>query len=475
MSALILFIALMVFCSAFLFGAARFFDALDVRAQQWPALWATALGLSVIIPVAGLLARAFPQEAWRPYTATLADYVPLDPLILPLSDVTFQSASNDVAWLPIGLIALVTIYGVGVCFSVTRLIRGRARVRLIITLAKSLGSQDGAEVLLSRRISSPFAWSGLSGLMGRSHRRFVVLPEIYVQQMSATQIQDIIQHEVAHLDRRDDGWGLVLRALLCLCWMSPFAHALFARWSQATEIRCDMAVTATQSPERRSAYAKTLMQALHLVAGRVRQYPTPAFSTPRSRTEKMRLTHILTGSRPAFKRGRDRACLVLAALGLTVTGTLGIAATASADTPAAHATHSHSPAIVTGRLTAPYGKAYDPLKTGKPRVHKGVDIAAAIGTPIYAPADGIIRAATELYQNKPGYGTVVVIETEGGVMTLLSHLDGYSVEEGQRVTKGEQIATVGNTGRSTSPHVHIETYQDGERIDPMTVWDLEAE
>ncbi|MEL6687936.1 MAG: M23/M56 family metallopeptidase [Pseudomonadota bacterium] len=472
MSALVLFIGLMILFSALLFGAARLFEVLDHRAQQWPALWATGLGLSVLIPLMGLIARAFPQEAWRPYTETLTDYVPLEPLMLPLPDMAFQTASKDIAWLSIGLIVLATIYAIGVCFMVIRLMKGRARVRLIITLARSLGTQNGTKILISRRISSPFAWSGLSGLTGRSHRRFIVLPDTYLQQMSASQIQDIIQHEISHLDRRDDAWGLVLRAVLCLCWISPFAHMLFLRWSQATEIRCDMVVTALLPTERRNAYAKTLMQALHLVAGRVRQHPIPAFSTPRLRTEKMRLTHILTGSCPAFKRGRDRAALVLAAIGLAVTGTLGIAATASADTPAAKAVNAVATDIVTGRLTASFGKAFDPFKDGQMRVHKGVDIAAAIGTPIYAPADGVICAATDLYQNKPAYGTVVVIETADGVMTLFSHLDGYSVAEGQRVSKGEQIATVGNTGRSTGPHVHIETYQNGEPIDPMTVWDL---
>ena len=164
--------------------------------------------------------------------------------------------------------------------------------------------------------------------------------------------------------------------------------------------------------------------------------------------------------------------LIAVAIGLSVTGTLGIAATATADTPSTKSVKAIASDIVTGRLTAKFGQSFDPFKDGKMRDHWGVDIAASIGTPIHAPAAGTIRVATDLYQNKPAYGTVVVIETENGVTTLFSHLDGYTVEEGQRVVKGELIATVGNTGRSTGPHVHIETYKDGERVDPMTVWNL---
>ena len=468
MSTLALFILLMVLCSGGLFMAARLFQALDKRADQWPALWAMALGLSVLIPIMGLCLRASPMEALRPYTDSFAELVPLEPFTRPLEGAVFQSSTEGFVWSEMGLFTLGAIYLAGVIFCALRLIRGRRLVRSIVMLARTLGSQGGVEILLSRQATSPFAWSRL----GRASRPFIVIPDCYARDMSPAQIEQIVRHEAAHLTRRDDEVGLGLRVLLCVCWISPFAHALFARWSEATELRCDMVVTATQSPEMRRAYAKTLMQALHIVAGRVRQYPAPAFSTPRVRTEKMRINHIMTGTRPAFKRRIDRVGLIAVAIGLSVTGTLGIAATATADTPSTKSVKAIASDIVTGRLTAKFGQSFDPFKDGKMRDHWGVDIAASIGTPIHAPAAGTIRVATDLYQNKPAYGTVVVIETENGVTTLFSHLDGYTVEEGQRVVKGELIATVGNTGRSTGPHVHIETYKDGERVDPMTVWNL---
>ena len=477
MSSVGLFIVALIVSSGGLFAVARLFEALDRRAQQWPALWATALGLSVLIPLAGVSLRALPTSLRQSYTETLSHYVPLEPLSLPLVEQAMFSTEASGPGLALFLPLLILIYGVCVAMGLIKLTRGRRRVRRIITLAKSMGhttfpdQTDPVEILVSRRITSPFAWSRI----GTPKRQFIVIPDHFLHAMSGPQIEDILRHESAHLERRDDEWGLVLRTLLCLGWISPFAHALFARWSQATEIRCDMAVTATQTDERRRAYAKTLMQALHLVADRGRPSPTPAFSTSRIRTEKMRLTHILTGSRPAFKRGRDRLALSVAALALSVTGTFGLAATASADTPAAKTVNMISSQIVTGRLTAKFGQSFDPFKSGETRNHHGVDIAADIGTPIFAPAHGVIQAATDLYQNKPGYGTVVVLQTDDGIQTLFSHLDGYTVQVGQRVAKGEQIATVGNSGRSTGPHVHIETYKDGTRIDPMSVWSLSGE
>ena len=147
----------------------------------------------------------------------------------------------------------------------------------------------------------------------------------------------------------------------------------------------------------------------------------------------MRLAHIVTGTRPAFKRGRDRIGLSVMATCLALAGTVSIAATASADASGPSVTNRVSNPVVTGRLTAPFGKSYDPFRNGQTRIHQGVDIAAPIGTPIFAPAAGTIQFATDLYDNTPAYGTVVVLKTDDDVMTLFSHLDSYTVSAGQRV------------------------------------------
>lgn len=187
----------------------------------------------------------------------------------------------------------------------------------------------------------------------------------------------------------------------------------------------------------------------------------------------MRIKHIMTGTQPSYKRRRDYLGLSVAATLITLGGAMALSTTANADPVGAKTDWNYvSNDIVSGKLTARFGPSPDPFNDGATRDHYGIDIAAPTGTPIFAPATGWVRKATTLYDGKPAYGTVLVLETEGGVTTLFSHLDTVDVSTGQRVWKGDQIATVGSSGKSTGPHVHIETYRDGQRVDPMTVWSI---
>jgi murein DD-endopeptidase MepM/ murein hydrolase activator NlpD len=127
---------------------------------------------------------------------------------------------------------------------------------------------------------------------------------------------------------------------------------------------------------------------------------------------------------------------------------------------------------MTGRLTASFGLSPDPFKKGSDRDHKGIDFAASLGTPIFAPAKGTVVAATDIYNNKPKYGKVVVIKTAGNVKTLFAHLDSYKVKQGDQIQAGSLIATVGQSGEATGPHLHMETTVDGTRVDPLDVWQL---
>lgn len=100
---------------------------------------------------------------------------------------------------------------------------------------------------------------------------------------------------------------------------------------------------------------------------------------------------------------------------------------------------------------------------GRRRFHEGIDIAGPRGTPIVAPGDGIVTYNG--YRN--GYGKTVQIDHGYGISTLFGHCSMIYVEEGQRVRRGSLIAAVGNTGRSTGPHLHYEVHVDGVPVDPM--------
>lgn len=470
-----------------LYAASRLFQRLDARADQWSALWATGLGLSVMIPAFGLALLSLPDWAPSPAFEALSLHEPLQSLGIMTAGPEIATHDVGLFTLANALTAILVLYGAGVFITGLRLALGRLRLRLIITSADSIDRLGHTDVVVSSRVGTPFAWTPI----GRPDRSRIVIPAIYARHMSDASLADILTHERAHIARRDDEVGLILRSLVCVGWISPFAHWMFARWSQSTEIRCDMAVTANRDPKMRTAYANTLLRALHIVAGRVRQYPAASFSTHRIRNEKMRIAHIMQGSQPTYKRPRDKVLLALVASAVTAVGMISISTTASAGNPAPQAAEAPKvekvvpkvpkapkadkrvfSAMVTGRLTSSYGPAPDPFNEGKTRDHYGVDIAAPTGTPVYAPADGVIKAATNAYNGNPKYGNVVVIQTSGGVMTMFAHLDGFTVTPGQNVTQGTQIATVGSTGKSTGPHVHIETHKNGARVDPLSVWTI---
>jgi len=490
MSLLLTFLGALLCVSGLLCVGASLFLRFDKRAEQWPLFWATCLWLCLLIPLLSVALLMMPDWVPTPAMEMLSLHEPLQSLgLIPNANAVIAPQESVLTLANVSAI-LGLIYGIGVVLSAARLVLGRYRIHRLIAVAGPLGDWCGDDVLLSRVAGSPFAWTPF----GQPKHSRIVVPEIYSRQMSRESLTDILIHERAHITRRDDECGLILRVILCLCWLSPFAHWLFGRWSQSTEIQCDMAVTANRDPKMRKTYADTLLQAIHIMAGRVRQYPAAAFSTHRIRNEKMRIMHIMTGTRPTYKRRRDKAGLALAASAVTLVGMISVSATANAGdkaAPPADVTKSTrvgevvpsaavsstpvSSAMVTGRLTSSFGPAGDPFKDGATRDHYGVDIAAPTGTPIYAPANGVIIEATDAYKGNPKYGNVVALQTDGGILTVFAHLDEFSVAQGQSVTTGTQIATVGSSGKSTGPHVHIETYDNGTRVDPMAVWPITGE
>lgn len=115
------------------------------------------------------------------------------------------------------------------------------------------------------------------------------------------------------------------------------------------------------------------------------------------------------------------------------------------------------------RFTSGFGPRRDP-KTGGRRMHEGSDFAAAHGTPIYATADGVVTHAG--WQS--GYGRLIKIKHEFGIETRYAHLSEIRVRVGERVSRGERIGDMGNSGRSTGTHLHYEVRIGGKAVNPMT-------
>lgn len=115
------------------------------------------------------------------------------------------------------------------------------------------------------------------------------------------------------------------------------------------------------------------------------------------------------------------------------------------------------------RFTSSFGYRRDP-KTGGSRMHNGADFAGPRGTPIYATADGVVSFAGR----QSGFGNLVRIKHANGIETLYAHNARLRVKVGQRVSRGDHIADMGNSGRSTGTHVHYEVRVNGKPTNPMT-------
>ncbi|PXY32796.1 hypothetical protein BAY60_07460 [Prauserella muralis] len=111
-----------------------------------------------------------------------------------------------------------------------------------------------------------------------------------------------------------------------------------------------------------------------------------------------------------------------------------------------------------GTLTSTYGARWG-------TIHYGIDIANEIGTPIVSAMAG------EVIDSGPasGFGLWVRVQHSNGLITVYGHINESLVSVGQQVSAGQQIATIGNRGQSTGPHLHFEVHQDGSKIDPL-IW-----
>ncbi len=114
-----------------------------------------------------------------------------------------------------------------------------------------------------------------------------------------------------------------------------------------------------------------------------------------------------------------------------------------------------------GYVSSRYGRRPDPF-TGQMTFHRGLDFAAPVGSPVLAPANGRVKRASR----KGSLGLLLEVEHANGLVTRYGHLDAILVEKGDRVERGQIVARVGNTGRSTGPHLHYEVVSNGRSENP---------
>ena len=125
--------------------------------------------------------------------------------------------------------------------------------------------------------------------------------------------------------------------------------------------------------------------------------------------------------------------------------------------------HPEGRPVAKGFISSYFGERADPFD-GLEAFHKGVDFAGSVGSPVTAVAAGVVTWAGE----RTGYGKLVEINHGDGFSTRYAHNERTLVTVGQTVKRGERIALMGSTGRSTGPHVHFEVLRNGRQVDPLS-------
>lgn len=125
---------------------------------------------------------------------------------------------------------------------------------------------------------------------------------------------------------------------------------------------------------------------------------------------------------------------------------------------------NHTPSIwpAKGWYSSPYGMRSDPF-TGARQMHRGIDLANHIGTPIIATADGRVASVNK----SRGLGTIVTVDHGYGFRTRYAHISKAMVKVGQQVKRGDVVALMGNSGHSTGPHLHYEVIRNGKSLNPI--------
>lgn len=326
------------------------------------------------------------------------------------------------------------------------------------------GVRRRVRLLMTAQPTTPFTL----GLL----RPVIVLPRAALGRPAM--VEPAIAHEMAHVARADALWLTLERLVRCLYFFHPLALLACSALDHERERSCDQHVLEAGGMTARD-YAAGLVEALGL--GRVGAGASTFI--PRRRRITVRVHSILEP-----RRGRalpTPVVVVLVALigvvGLPMAGSTGADATA-AEPPAVNPPAAVESSTVVdrlahplpeGRLTMPWGPGRNPF-TKSEFHHDGVDLAAPLGTPIRAAADGVVLDAVVDFGDS-ARGRVVRLAHDGDLVTSYGHLEDVKVEPGQRVARGEIIATVGSTGLSTGPHLHLEVRRHGELVDPVTVVD----
>lgn len=362
---------------------------------------------------------------------------------------------------------LAVVWALGVAVLALRAVAGYVRLRRTVALA--CRTEDGC--YSGDCVPAPFTLG-------------ILRPRIYLPAgLTGASRQAVLLHEKTHLRRHDPQTKPLFYAVVCLHWFNPLAWLAFRQLEREMESACDEAAVRGCDAAARNAYCESILQ--YALQGRM----APGSLAFGQGSVKTRIVHLLR-----YRRlGAGALLLCAVAVGLSVTACMmqpqveeatpetaeSAPAEATAETPDTPETAVTFTANTAGlpnlddpenspRFLCPVDYTY--ISRYMDYGHRGDDLIADKGTPVYAAQDGVVTYADFHYS----YGNSVVLDHGTGLdgnrwSTQYSHMDDYTVVTGQTVKAGDLIGHVGTTGNSTGPHLHFEMTLNGGVTEPSYV------
>ncbi|KZN58796.1 hypothetical protein N473_26315 [Pseudoalteromonas luteoviolacea CPMOR-1] len=287
----------------------------------------------------------------------------------------------------------------------------------------------------------------------------IILPN-YFSQLSPEQQHTLLCHEATHIHHKDHIALLIWSVLRCLFWFNPFIKKMEKGFIHAMELRCDLK-TVRDCDINKKDYATTLMAVLKRSVATRSMPNTANFSSDALSLEdyKLRFQQIIQpqSNKPVY----------LLALLLLITCSLGVANIKARPVLYADLDRWHNP-LSDFVISSYYGHISE-FRQLKP--HGGIDLVAPVGTPVMAVLGGVVIVA-DASTLSPNLGNVVLLQHENGYQSLYAHLDTITVTQGMRIKGGNEIGTLGASGRVTGAHLHFELLYQEQRVNPLGILEL---
>jgi len=330
---------------------------------------------------------------------------------------------------------------------------------------KRLSISGNVDLFQTSRTSTPL-------LEGFIHPR-IYLPN---RQISASELSDVLSHELCHYKRKDLWFKLALLLSNAIHWFNPVVFFMLRQAELEIEKACDGDVLRGANAFMRKQYGLTILSFVE----KAQSIPTPltTYFYGGKKQMKSRFSDIISQN----KKKSGIVFLTTFALLIVFCGAWvgnGVFAASpvqeigpaemeieSGDLPASHGNGEMAwPVPDFYLISSGYGSRY-----GGTDFHTGIDISGEdiYGAPVIAAEDGTVIHVVTDYTPGAGYGIYVIIDHGGDINTLYGHLSKILVNVGDKVDKGQTIAKVGSTGFSDGPHLQFEVRESGVAVDPVT-------